>query len=296
MLNTIPVLVKFQILAVILTALFYTVLSPDNTIWLYSVYIFGFSHYFLATYYSRQKLTSLLASPKHYLALMLLVLLGYLSYTYFSSIMLYFGVHHALSEGYLRQRLFKVGLEQKLLSSIQATSFIIHLSGFILLINTSAAGQFNALVVPAFIALTIASIYFTWLVWQQKHQLNTAQLLSITGSELLLMVILLISIVHPITFLQIVFYHFTFWALMPFLSIASGDKSTTKPLMIYISLALVSLFLFTVISPIYDASYLKIIAFQKWFLILSYAHITLSFALSMANPSWINARFRIVKA
>ena len=292
MLNTIPVIVLFQISAVILTAFFYTVLSASYSVWLYSVYIFGFSHYFLATFYSRHKLNALLVSPRHCLALLFLLILGYLNYEYISSITLFFGLHHALSEAYLRQRIYKFSVDETLLSPIQATSFIFHLCGFILLINSSAISQFDNLTLPALLVFIGSGFYFVRLIWQQKPQLNSTQLLSITGSELILMLVLLISLLYPITFLQIVFYHFTFWAIMPFLRLASGEESNTKPLMIYISLALVSLIFFTAISPIYVSTFMGKIVFQKWFLIFSYAHITLSFATSIANPAWLNACFK----
>ncbi len=277
-------------MAVGLTAIVYSI-SAKMT-WLLIVYIVGFSHYFLATYYSKHKIVNTLVSPKQYFPLLVLAMLAYVSYTYSaSSILLYFGLHHALSEGYLYQRRSKLSLNNTRIAQIQTASFVVHLSGFILLVRQDRLYDFDALNLPAIILFIVSLSIFVSLIWRCRRQISPAQFGLLAGSEGLLVAALLITLVYPITFLHVVFYHFMFWALMPFLRLSTGFQVNIKSLVIYIVLTAISLLVIVKISPLYHPTSSRFFKFEDWFYILSYAHISLSFATSSANPRWINSLF-----
>ena len=286
-LSNLPLVSLIQLSSIAITAVFYA--QSNNYKWLIAVYIFAFSHYLIGALYSRKIIFSLLASPKAYLPLALLCLTGWFAYKESFSLLLYFGLHHALSEGYLKQRFFNIQASAELLSRLQASSFWLHLSGFFLLVRSDPTLYRAYYLKPALIIFIIALTYFVYRIWHDRAIFKQTSILKLCGSELVLLGLLGVSFFYPISFLQVVFYHFTLWALLPYLR--AGSPNAIRPLAFYTLLTLASLAVIVYYSPYYVPISSRYHLFEDWFILLSYAHITLSFAISNANPEWINRVF-----
>ncbi|MEE9447916.1 MAG: hypothetical protein V3V09_08130 [Arenicellales bacterium] len=272
-----------------MTAIFFQSVSSNT--WLMSVYIFGISHFLLATYYSRHKITSALSNSKHYFALAPLALLGLASYTTSFSLVLYFGLHHALSEAYLVQRKVGASLNEQSMMTLQTSRFFMQLSGYILLVRNDPFFRIEQLNSLALIVFVLSSLVFVWQMWRASDNLSLHQLIKLFYSEAMLFLFLLLSLAFPITFLQVVFYHYTFWAILPFLNFSIHNKKHIKPAVIYTLLTVISIIVLIKVSPLHHPTSTRYFRFEYWFVLQSYLHITLSFATSNANPGWLIALF-----
>ena len=75
--------------------------APSAFMW--TTYAVGFTHYLLALRYSGAQMRQLLATPSQVLSLLGLVLVTATLYETDFPLFLYFGLHHALNEAYLRR-------------------------------------------------------------------------------------------------------------------------------------------------------------------------------------------------
>lgn len=285
--TNLPLVSLIQLSSIVITAAFYA--QSNNYKWLIAVYIFAFSHYLIGALYSRKLIATLLASPKAYLPLGLLCLTGWFAYRESFSLLLYFGLHHALSEAYLKQRFFNLEISREWLSHLQASSFWLHLSGFFLLVRHDPTLYKAHYLKPALLIFAFALSYYLYRLWCDRAMLKQISVFKLFGSEMVLLGLLLVSFFYSITFLQVVFYHFTLWALLPYLR--AGSPNAMRPLAFYTLLTLGSLAVITYYSPYYVPISSRYHLFEDWFILLSYAHITLSFAISNANPAWLNRLF-----
>ena len=165
-----------QLLAITITAGFYANISGFK--WLIVVYIFAFSHYIVGAWYSRQPAKDLLSTPKNYLPLGLLALGGGLVYAQSFPLLLYFGLHHALSESYLTQRNYKILLPGETLSKLQNTRFWFHLSGYILLVRNDGLFAYDMLLLPAFLIAAASAFLLLQSFRMNKQALGPSQIIT----------------------------------------------------------------------------------------------------------------------
>lgn len=138
--------------------------------------------------------------------------------------------------------------------------------------------------------LAVSYVAFFYFLSRLRPFLDFRTLVENCSFEVLGLVAVVVSFYVQFTFLQLVFYHFVFWTLFPAAKMYAQAPSRLLP---YTSMTLLSLGLFLLLSPVgVFRSYLSPAIFQKYFIILSYLHITASFALSNAHPQWIVDLFR----
>ena len=74
----------------------------DNSLWIAAVVAFGLSHYVLSFYYAAPQIKFLVTSPAHQLSGVTLLVAGSVLYLTKFPLAIFFALHHAFNEGYLR--------------------------------------------------------------------------------------------------------------------------------------------------------------------------------------------------
>ena len=256
------------------------------------VWAIGFSHYLLGLIYSRRQLVSLVTTPGILLPMTVLAVAGGVLYFQQFPLLLYFGLHHAINEAYIGNR-FRDTNDRRLLSGI---SFLLHMTGFVLLAYSQRLQQApESLTVLLVIFCGLAAVFF-WLLLRDGGSPRSGGRVPMMASELMLMVLIPLDYgYYDIHLYHIVLYHFVFWAFYP----AGGMlvRESYRSLLIYVFLTVVALWLFVSIKPdsMLDAYGLgqDSLSYYDWFFLLSYFHITLSFAISRTNPDWVVRYFTV---
>lgn len=265
--------------------------------WVWATYSFGFAHYLLALRYSGGPLRQVLDAPTQVLSLIGLLLLGIAFYQTDLPLILYFGAHHALNEAYARRSLVSAprvaagmaGPPARFDARGAAYAAAFHALAYLTVLRWSPE---LAPVDPhwIWIGLSVTGFLVARVVWQLRRRVAGRQLLDLCAPELTSAALVVLSLFIHVTFLQVVFFHFLLWAVLP---IDRIRQRGTAALGEYAALSGATIGVFLVLSPLGPAP-LRIGAgrFTELFLLLSYLHITLSFALSDAHPGWAIRFFR----
>ncbi len=256
-------------------------LDSHRSVFQWLTYSMGFVHYVLALRYSTRQLAQATTSLSHGLALLALIFLAASLYIGNASLVVYFGIHHAFNEAYRHARDDDRAPRAPALF-LQAAAFAFALQGDGSLVGT------NPTVVAAVFASAIA-VYAVWIM-RNVGLATLPRLARICAPELAAILLALASLVVRIEFLHVVLYHFAVWSILPVQHIRSrGRYSLTG----YVTASVLMTVGFLALSPIGpEAIRINPVRFTNLFLLGSYAHITLSFALSDAHPDWMIRIFR----
>lgn len=277
-----------RIASVAITALL-VVLIADYSQWVSLVIGFGFAHYLLSFYYARAGIKTILASPTMQLPLAsLAALLGVIYFLDFP-LEIYFGVHHACNEAYLKRR--ASGVRSDSCGQLNAARALLQLAAyFCILRHDPMVGQLPVGFLGVFLGIAF-TIYLVQLRAARPQSRDTlAWMLKESGVESIALLVVGLSFFVEITFLQIVMFHFILWTVVPLPAmrqkganqLAEYGLLTAGALLFFIVLTMSQLF----------SSYFSLSFFYSQFIIWSYIHITTSFALSSAHPQWIVQLFR----
>lgn len=282
--------VVFQILALLCTAVLYQSLNYQKAS--LALYCVTFSHYVLALVYSRHYIKDIVTIKANYLPFALLAIVGGTLFAFGVSAYYLFALHHALNESYIRARFQSISLPEKSLNFLQPAGFFVHLSAY-MIIGTSGIlrGDLTAFWFYAS-ALIISTLLYFSLVFKNRRHFNAKQLTSVLFAELAMFVLLAIDLtVYDINFFQIICYHVLFWVFFPAGNLWS--QKSHKGIVTYVLLTIISVGFFVYLSPFATNAWSSdFIIYRQQFEIWSYFHIITSFALSKANPAWINNRFK----
>lgn len=251
--------------------------APATFVWV--TYSIGFGHYFLALRYSTNQLRQIAETPQRMVALVGLLLLSVALYRYELTFVVYFGIHHALNEAYSRR-----GGETARLPAFGASAFVLQALAYVAMLgwNPRFIGLDPAWLWVGFAAATGPYIYG---VLRLRGESATASLFEICAPEISAAAMVALSLFVPLTFIQIVLYHFLLWTVLPLPRIRQRHGNALGE---YVGLSVVAIGVALLLSPLGPSSIrLGSEVFAQQFFFWSYLHITLSFGLSDAHPAWI---------
>lgn len=249
-----------------------------------------FGHYALALWYSQRRLRQLLspsAAPLGQLSLLLgCVLIPLLD---LPSLVVYFGLHHALTEGYMVATRRGGGApedvdEGRLLVSRVALTF----AGYCLLLWRDRS--FMELPLQGWAAIA-AACFVAFLVCLARvlarRRLRGADALDLLAFEVVGLALAAGTRWLPVTFHDVVFYHLLVWTVLPLRRLSSGAARAK-----FVAQVAVVTALFYCLMP--AAGLVPALTLHWWLRqsqLWGYFHITTSFAIAGFNPAWVTRWF-----
>lgn len=253
--------------------------SKAPPVFVSAVYSIGLAHYLLALRYSASQLRQISESRLQQVWLAGLVLLAVALYQLDVSLIVYFGIHHALNEAYARRG----GLEPRL-AGLGAPAAVLHGLAYVAMLGWSPR-YIGVDPVWLWVGLAVAGALYIRAVLQLRSETRTSSLLEVCAPEIAAAAMVALSLFVRLTFLQIVLYHFLVWAVLP---VGRIRQRRAGALAEYLGLSAAIVVAALMLSPIGPrAMRLSSNAFTQQFFFWSYMHITLSFGLSDAHPAWL---------
>ena len=263
-------------------------LCSDSATWKSLVFSLGFSHYFMALYYSKHQVTRVLGQSMSYLPLAIVLAAGGLLYWRDFSLVMYFAIHHVCNEVYLLKYSSRVEAHPEM-TRLRTSSLFLNLFIYLVILQDHRELRFLD---PGllFSGLALSAVTFVYFLTRVRSSMTRHELIDASAFELIGFLLIGLSFFVQITFLQIVFYHFVFWIFFPMEKIRSrGNGEFVR----YLGLTAGLTALFVSLSPVGFAQYpLYQSLFFTQFMLWSYIHITISYALSSSHPDWITRWFK----
>ena len=241
-----------------------------------AVYGLGYAHYALGLKYSRRGVTNAWQRPVAK-GLILLALVGSFllaGQTWaVPGIIIYFGVHHAISEAYFTQES----------THVRSAHGVVVLGTYLAIIFRNL-GFFPYAQQAGWVITAIGIAALLYYVKGEKNLLNRFPWLVIGPAFLFL------SNWLPVDWRVLTIFHFIFWGALPALrpgmikGMALRTYWTETAVVNALSLVVVFALYFYGLSTRNGLPYM---AMTKLFFAWSYLHITWSFVVSGANPPWI---------
>lgn len=272
--------------AIAITVALVWLLGSDRY-WVGLVISFGLAHYLLSFYYATGRMRGLVVNPTLALPLISLGLLLLVVYFLKFPLPIYFGIHHACNEGYLRR--YHRQTNGTADPQLPAFRTLFHLAAYLCILRHDAyVGQ-----VPEgwlWLFLTLSGLLYARQLLIANQSLQGLSRLKDSSVEWLMLAVVGLSLLVKITFLQMVMYHFVLWTIVPIPVLRAAG---THKLIEYALLSVGSLGLFAALTISQLGSGLvPLSSVYSQFYFWSYVHITASFALSAAHPDWIVQLFR----
>nr|CAA9213311.1 putative membrane protein [uncultured Armatimonadetes bacterium] len=266
--------------------------TGGKTPWLEIAFSLGFGHYLLSLLYAKKQIARVVREPQTLAACAVLVAGAGALYVNGFSLVIYFGVHHVFNEVYLLGRAVRLddGADAR---RLRLWSILLNFFIYFGLLRHHAELGFvprETLVNVLLAGLAVGYPAFFFYLLRLRRSLTTAQLVDLCTFEVLGFLLLVVSCFVNIWFVQIVFYHFVFWALFPLPRMAAQGRG---PALTYVALNVAATAFFLLLSPLALLPvHLSAGQWDAQFRFWSYLHITLSFALSTAHPAWITRWFQ----
>jgi hypothetical protein len=273
--------------AIAITALFAIGLR-DYTTWASAVLSIGFGHYLLSLWYARAKLAKVASDFNTALPMAAAVAGGAVLYFNKFPLIVYFAVHHVFNEVYLTTGALKhlTVSQQKVYRTI---AMPLQTLLYFYLLRTDPKISF--LDGPALLGtLIVAYACYFGLLFRLRKSLAARDLVEISTFEVAGLCMLAVSFIVPIRFLDIVCYHFVFWWFYPATKLAAKGSGAVRGYLIQTATLIVVSFLLSPAGLIGDYPFRNSM-FLKQFILWSHIHITSSFFLSTAHPTWITRWF-----
>lgn len=265
-----------------------TALPFNNTVFL--MYSLGYTHYLLAIHYSKRGIQKAWSKgPAKTILLMLLPLSFiplFLNNVAIPGLVLYFGVHHAMSEVYFDSRHHSKRLRNVHFMAVIGSYFAItghHLMPWV----DDAGWLLTSVMTPAFFIIN------------RKYDQHNLRSLIFTCPWIVLGP--LVAGFGELVFLDwrfLINWHFLFWLSLPYLRKGMFTPRQNKVYWIQ-NIGLSALFfgLFYVASstPLFGFSggLITSLWLSQFFLFWSYFHISWSFLISGGNPQWLKRLLQI---
>ncbi len=271
-----PIQLAIRVASLLATAAAWLALEGRGSAFQWMTYSMGFAHYTLAMRYSTRQLAQATSTPAHGLALLGMAFLAASLYLGNASLVIYFGIHHACNEAFSKSpEGARPGPGAAFFLQAAAYAFVLRREGSFIGVDTAVFAPVFALAIALYAVSVARAVGFA----------SPTRTANACGPEIAALLLAAASLFVRVEFLQVVLYHFVLWTVLPLGAMrARGRSALTK----YVAASVLVVAGFALISPIGpDATQISALRFTQLFLLLSYAHITLSFALSDAHPEWL---------
>lgn len=286
--NAMPLHSMIRLAAILITSVFVVATNRNETAWLSMVYILGFGHYFMSLLYSKKQVKQVLERPYSRWSLVGLFLLGFFTYRYQFPLVIYFGIHHAFNEVYLLNRTIRPQVQDQI-KALRTAGVLLNFLVYLFLLRGYPELQLmNAKIILFFVSFSY--VFFFYILFKLRTDLKVLELIDNCALEVLSIFFLIGSFFFSIRFTDIVCFHFFFWMLYPVPKLIRTERLA---LYRYLGLTILTLVPAFLLSPYGLVSYgLQGSFFQNQFILWSFIHITVSFALSDSHPAWITRWFK----
>lgn len=269
-----------------------TVVSTRDSrgLWLAVVLSVGFGHYALSVLYAKEPIRRVLSRPRSIGAFAALAGASYLLYVNHFSLLIAFAVHHVFNEVYLPDRVLRTGDALRLKQLRFARTAFHFFLFFVLLRNAPEIQNWSRLLL--FGGLICSAMIVALLMFRLREMASRAVFADLCTFELIGLLMVPLSFFYNFRFLDIVLYHFVFWALYP---LPKMIERGTAPALKYVGLNILLSAGFFLLSP--ASPLVMLFSDAQWFgqfRFWSYFHIATAFALSTAFPDWITRWFKPV--
>ncbi|MEP6956349.1 MAG: hypothetical protein ABI883_05940 [Chthoniobacterales bacterium] len=252
----------------------------------------GFGHYALSVIYAKGPIRRVLTSSRLIALFLGLALLSCAFYAQGLSLLVLFGMHHVFNEVYLPDRSVRL-TDHQLVRNLRGARLGLNFFLFFFLVrHDPESPSWNHSLLGA--GLVASAVAVAWLMWRIRNQAPRAVWRDLTAFEVAGLLVVPLSFVYQIRFLDVVLYHFVFWALYPIPRMLERGAASAGN---YLGLNLLLTGVFFLLSP--ASPVLALFADATWsshFRFWSYFHILTAFALSTAFPVWITRCFQSARA
>ncbi|HEU4733270.1 MAG TPA: hypothetical protein VFT22_35500 [Kofleriaceae bacterium] len=247
-----------------------------------------FAHYVLSIWYARRKLKPVVRMQVPALAIGLIAGASIvLPIVAVPSLVIYFGFHHALTEGYmLAGRRGGANLIDRPATHLLISRMV--LAGTIYALVLCRDHAFWRIPYQGWLVVTgLAFVAFLVALARARTGLRRAAIADVIGFEVIGVSASLITLVTPIIFWDVVFYHLIVWIVLPLRQLP-GATGKLRFLAQTVALSTVFYCLTPAVNvfPALDSRF-WLRQSELW----GYFHITMSFAASAFNPRWISRWF-----
>jgi hypothetical protein len=245
----------------------------------------GFAHYALAFWYSHKQVAHVLSRPSSLAALAGLAAAGTAVTVYkCPDIVIFFGMHHALTESYLVQP-----RDHRLphLKMLAAARLIFNSLGYCIILRHDPVLR-AVPVIPMLAGLAASFCVLMYYLWKLRRSLAPADFRDQVMFEILgaAMPIASFFVGNSVNFRRVVMYHFIFWFLLPAVKFLRARKPAALTRYILANSLTSAGFWFLALKVPQAAMVAQI---ELW----GFIHITSSYAISSLNPTWIRHLFAV---
>ena len=264
-----------------------TLLLPDRLDFRAFVWSFAIAHYAIALLYSGPTLRAVYENRPAWPWVGGLLALGALAFVGGVTIEFYFGLHHALNESFMLDRVTQQRGDPRV-RRLRGAGVALHIAIFICLTGTSFTRYFE----PTWLwGIVATSAWFGVALWQARPVLSRRELADHVAFKAIVVPLVVWGVAagHQLSVLDVALYHFMFWAFFPALGLVRrGARVGGYALLTVAAIGgLVLVSPMGLIEPHFGRG-----SFRAAFVLVSFFHITVSVALSNANPDRVNRFFR----
>ena len=253
------------------------------------VFIIALGHYYLGFIYSSGQIKTFIKQPYGLVGFIFVLLSGSLLYLIKFPLVWYFCIHHAFNEVYMIPKR-ATSDNDMWVKNHRASGVILHVAAycFILREQYHMVRYFNPNHLLIF--TVVAFVFFAISFYKVRQGFNAEEIINNCAGEVILLLLVFASFFFTFQFLHVVLYHFLSWWFFPLQNLIN---STRIRLYRYLGATIFFFIIFYLVSPIgIDPYNYSNSIFENHFLFMSYLHITFSFFISSANPSWLKRRFQ----
>jgi hypothetical protein len=270
-------------------------LTPNWDSYTAIVFALGISHYILSYTYAGSRLRNLAGRRRLWLPSATVLLIGLtIAITpvqggLYAKLLIYFGLHHVINEGYSSGR----SVDALNASGLRGWRIALHSGTYL----ACTCNDWTLLWVDRsliWLLLAVVALGFSIALARRSVALRLGQLVDESWFDfgsVLLGVATLNGWLY-VDYLDVVLYHFLFWALYPFANLARRDEFQPMRLVAMNAALTTAALLFSALGPF---GLTVNLLFTSVFYALSYLHITTSFILSSTNPMWLRRFFEPVQ-
>lgn len=264
-------------------------LAPDAAAFESFAWSLAFAHYLLGLVYSQGPLRALAGDASRWPAAAGLGVATLAVWIARFPLPYYFGVHHVLNEVYMLDRVTRARGDARV-RALRHAGLALHTLLYVALLHDSRA--FVRLPLSGLLgALALCYAVYGLFWWRARGVLSRGERVDHLAVELAALPFLaaVIGFGWHVSVLEVATYHFVFWVGYP--ALARRDAGAALPRYLLAMAAATAGFVLlsplALVTPHFGAD-----TYAELFVVLSYVHITLSFALSDANPGFVRAWFR----